>query len=259
MPFHIYPRRPRVRKLPLALAFAGLLFYANVSPAQQGHAHNTGSAAETQGKKSGDASFITPETAHNQNIPAAEEEDETAVYKNSPSVRKIGGMMGLSPKASSSAFEYFNFVLLAGIVVYYLAKALPKAFQQRQKKIDQQLVEARAATEEAQERLQVVEERLGRLDQQIQEIRTRAETESAADENRIKQSIEEERKKVVAAAEQEIATAASAAQTSLRRFAAELALERASGRLQLTEKQDRALVHDFGADLAHTDLLERRN
>lgn len=249
----------QVHRCSLSIAAVALLLVVPCALAQQEKAQPPAQHAGSMQDKPRDSSFITPETAHSQNIPAAEEEDETAVYKNSPSVRKIGGMMGLSPKASSSAFEYFNFVLLAGLVLYYLAKALPKAFASRQKKIDQQLVEARAATEEAHERLQVVEARLGRLDQQIEELRKRAEEEGAADEQRIRQSIEEERKKVVAAAEQEIAVAASSAQNDLRRFAAELAMERASGQLQLTEQQDRTLVHSFAANLADADLQERRN
>ena len=118
-----------------------LLALASGAEGQQEKARPAVQHAGESQDQSSSRSFITPETAHNQNIPAAEEEDETAVYKNSPSVRKIGGMMGLSPRASSSAFEYFNFVLLAGLVLYYLAKALPKAFAARQKKIDQQLVE----------------------------------------------------------------------------------------------------------------------
>ncbi len=243
----------------ISFAASALLALVPFATAQQGKSQPAMQQAERTQNKSGGASFITPETAHNQNIPAAEEEDETAVYKNSPSVRKIGGMMGLSPRDSSSAFEYFNFVLLAGIVVYYLAKAMPKVFRERQKKIDQQLVEARTATEEAHERLQVVEARLGQLDKQIDELRRRAEEEGAEDEKRIQHSIEEERKKIVAAAEQEIAVAASTAQTSLRRFAAELAVERASGQLRLSEQQDRTLIHDFARDLAQADLQERRN
>jgi F-type H+-transporting ATPase subunit b len=195
------------------------------------------------------SSFITAQTAQSENIAAAQEEDETAVYKNSASVRAIGHLLHLSPRASSVVFEDFNFLILAGVVVVYAAKALPKFFRGRQEAIDKQLVEARVATQDANERLRAVEERLGRLDGEIEELRARAEKDSIADEQRIKESIEEERRKVVAAAEHEITAISLAAERSLRNFGAELAIARASGRLNLTETDDRAMIHDFGASL----------
>jgi F-type H+-transporting ATPase subunit b len=197
--------------------------------------------------------------ANKGNEAAAEKADETAVYKKSASVRAIGKLLHLSPDASSSLFEYLNFAILAGVVLFYGMKLVPKIFRDRQTKIDQQLVEARTATDEANERLKAVEARLGRLDHEIEELRQRAEQEGAGDEQRIKQSIEEERKKIVAAAEQEISVASSAAERSLRVFAADLAMARATGQMQLTENQDRTLVHDFAAGLQESELQERRN
>ena len=197
--------------------------------------------------------------ANRQNEAGAEQADETAVYKKSASVRAIGRIFHLSPDAASASFEYFNFAILAGVILFYGVKLVPKMFRERQNKIDQQLVEARTATDEANARLKVVEDRLGRLDQEIEELRKRAEQEGAGDEQRIKQSIEEERRKIVAAAEQEISAASATAERGLRNFAAELAMARALGHLQLTEKQDRVLVQDFGAGLASADLQERRN
>ena len=197
--------------------------------------------------------------ANKGNEAAAEQADETAVYKKSASVRAIGRLLHLYPDQASAVFEYFNFAILAGVVLFYGIKLMPKLFRERQKKIDQQLVEARTATDEANERLKAVEARLGRLDHEIEELRQRAEQEGATDEERIKQSIEEERKKIVAAAEQEIAIASATAERNLRRFAADLAMARVTGHLQLTEKQDRALVQDFADGLQASDLQERRN
>ena len=56
---------------------------------------------------------------------AAEKEDDEAVYKKSASVRAIGRMLHLSPETSSVVFEDLNFVLLAGIVLFYAMKLLP--------------------------------------------------------------------------------------------------------------------------------------
>jgi F-type H+-transporting ATPase subunit b len=61
--------------------------------------------------------------------------------------------------------------------------------------------------------------------------------------------MEGEKEKIVASAEQEIAAAGAAAERSLRRFAAELAVDRASARLHLTEGDDRTLIQEFAASL----------
>ena len=205
------------------------------------------SQSSSQSGTSG-GNFMTPDTANHQQLAAAQEEDETAVYKTSPSVRAIG-IFHLAPKSASVAFEFMNFALLAAIVIFYIAKAAPKAFRARQKGIDQQLGEARIAANEAKERLHAVEERLSRLDEEIAGFRKQSEQDALNDEQRIKQSIEEERKKIIASAEQEIGTASATAERSLRKFAAELAVNRALGRLSLNELEDRALVQNFAADL----------
>ncbi len=202
--------------------------------------------------------FMTPQTQKSQNMAAAEQEDDDAVYKKSSSVRAIGRILHLSPEASSVAFEDFNFALLAGIVLFYAVKLLPGFFRGRQQELDKHLTEARVATEEANGRLLAVEKRLGRLDQEIEQLRTKAEQDGVADEQRIKDSIEEERKKIIASAEQEIAAMASTAERNLRKFGAEIAIARASGKLQLSEADDRTLIHDFGTSLG-PDLARRRN
>jgi F-type H+-transporting ATPase subunit b len=61
--------------------------------------------------------------------------------------------------------------------------------------------------------------------------------------------MEGEKEKIVSSAEQEIAAAGAAAERSLRRFAAELAVDRASSRLRLTEGDDRTLIQEFAASL----------
>ena len=215
-------------------------------------------AATQKSDQSAAANFMTPQTQQSQNMAAAEQEDDEAVYKKSSSVRAIGRMLHLSPQASSVAFEDFNFVLLAGIILFYAAKLLPGFFRGRQQELDKHLTEARVATEEANERLQAVEERLGRLDQEIEQLRAKAEHDGAADEHRIKDSIEEERRKIVTSAEQEIAAMASTAERNLRKFGAEIAIARASGKLQLSEADDRTLVQNFGTSLV-PDLDRRRN
>jgi len=66
---------------------------------------------------------------------------------------------------------------------------------------------------------------------------------------RIKQAMADEKQKIITSAEHEIAAAGAAAERRLRRFAAELAVDRASSRLHLTEGDDRTLIQEFAASL----------
>lgn len=203
--------------------------------------------------------FIDSKTASSQNLAQAEQEDEEYVFKHSASVRAFAKMFHLSPDGASMAFWAFNAIILFAFVGYFLVKGLPKAFRSRRQQLDRQIVEARIATENAEERLRAVEERLSHLDSEIAAVREQAERDSANDETRLKQAMEDEKKKIVASAEQEITAAGAAAERRLRSFAAELAVDRATSRLQLTEGDDRTLIQEFAASLGSNGRQGGRN
>ncbi len=198
-------------------------------------------------------------TANSQNLAKAEQEDEEYVFRHSDSVRAFAKMFHLSPENASMFFWAFNAVLLFVFVGYFLVTGLPKAFRSRRQQLDRQIVEARTATEKAEARLRAVEERLGRLDSEIAAVRQQAERDSANDEVRIKQTMEDEKHKIVASAEQEIAAAGAAAERRLRKFAAELAVDRATSRLHLTEGDDRTLIQEFASSLGSNGSQGSRN
>jgi F-type H+-transporting ATPase subunit b len=97
-----------------------------------------------------------------------------------------------------------------------------------------------------------VEARLLRLDSEIGSIRQQVEQESIEDEKRIHAALEAERERVVASAEQEIAAVQAAAQRDLKKFAADLAIDHAMRRIQLSNDTDRALVQEFGKSLKNS-------
>jgi len=164
-------------------------------------------------------------------------------------VKALGKMLHLQPEAAAKTFEFINFAILAGAILWALAKMLPKKFASRTSGIEKNLVEARTATESANIRLAQVEERLSRLDTEIAAIRTQSEADAAHDEQRIKAAAEEDKQKVIAAAEQEIAAATAQAQREIRRFAAEMVIEQATQRLQITADLDRQLIEEFAGKL----------
>jgi F-type H+-transporting ATPase subunit b len=221
---------------------------------------NPGPQANPQSQAGGNGGvFIDSKTATSQNLAKAEQEDDEYVFMHSAAVRYFGRKFHLSPDAASMAFWAFNAAILFAFIGYFLATGLPKAFRSRRQQLDRQIVEARTATEKAEERLRAVEERLGRLDSEIAAVREQAERDSANDETRMKQAMEDEKQKIVASAEQEITAAGAAAERRLRRFAAELAVDRASSRLHLTEGDDRTLIQEFAASLGSNGNQGGRN
>jgi F-type H+-transporting ATPase subunit b len=177
------------------------------------------------------------------------EDPAEALKKPSPSVTKLGGMVGMKPETASMAFQWLNFLVLALGVGYFLIKSLPKAFRGRTENIQKNIVEARVATEEARVRLSAVEERLGKLDGEIAALKAENDKAAADEEARIHAQLEDEKKRVIEAAEQEIAAASNAANRSLRAYAAEIAVDRAAAQLQITADDDRVLIESFASKL----------
>jgi F-type H+-transporting ATPase subunit b len=188
-----------------------------------------------------------------------QEEDENDTYRHSASVRALGSKLGLEADSAATAFSIANFIVLAGLIGWFLFKTLPKAFRNRSTAIQKHLVDARTATEEASIRLGSVEERLSKLDEQIAEMRAQAEKDSAADEQRIKASVEDEKRKIVEAAEQEITAATAHAQRQIQKYAAELAIDHAARKLVVTAETDRQLVQSFTRRLSVDGLKEGKN
>lgn len=187
------------------------------------------------------------------------ESEENDAYLHSPSVKFIGSKLGMTTEQASTAFQWANFGILAVLVLWFLVKTLPGVFRGRNTAIQKHLVDARTATEEASVRLSSVEERLSKLDGQIAAMKAQAEKDSAADEQRIKASVEEEKQKILTSAEQEIAAATIQAQRQLQQYAAELAIEQAARKLVVSAETDRLLVQSFARRLAGDDSKGGQN
>lgn len=187
------------------------------------------------------------------------EVDENDAYRHSAIVKKMGKALGMSTETAADVFEWLNFGVLAAGLGFMVIKILPKAFRDRSSAIQKELVDARTATEEAGLRLSSVEDRLSKLDEQIAGMKAQAEKDSAADEARIKASVEEEKKKILQAADQEIAAASVHAQRALQKFAAELAIEQAARKLVVSAETDRLLIQNFARRLTGDDSTGGQN
>jgi F-type H+-transporting ATPase subunit b len=190
-------------------------------------------------------------TAKSAQPPADTSEQESGddVYRHSASVKLIASWLHVDKETAARLFEYFNFAIVAGVILFALLKYLPKTFRANREDIQHRLADARTATEQSHQRLAAIEQRLARLDEEIAAISKQAEKDSAEDEARIKASIEAERQRIVEAVSRDIAAASGAAQRDLKRFTAGLAVDRATQRIALTDDDDRALVREFSQSL----------
>jgi F-type H+-transporting ATPase subunit b len=167
-------------------------------------------------------------------------------YTHSAVVQTVARWMHVSTDTAAWVFEGFNSGVIVLVIVWLLWKALPKLFRSRSERLAKQLEEARLATEQANRLLAEVEARLSRLDSEVEAMRATMERDTGEEEKRILAAMEAERQRIIASAEQEIAAAQAGAQRDLKKFAADLAIDNAMRRIQLSAETDRALVKEFG-------------
>ena len=236
------------------LAMALMSFAVPLFPAQEPAQPQTSSpstAADQQAQKGREeAAAAKDDKKDNKN-----EGDENAVFRHSSSVKLIARLFGLDPNKESDLDKAFwicmilNFIIVFGVLWFLLRKAVPAMFRNRNEAIQRRLEEARKTSEEARQRLAQVESRLSKLDTEIEQMRREAEAGALAEEKRVMEAAEEEGRRIVESAEQEITRAASAARRELKAYAAELAVDLAEKRIQITENADHGLVRDFASQL----------
>jgi F-type H+-transporting ATPase subunit b len=186
-----------------------------------------------------------------ENADARATRSETEEFRHSAAVQAIARFLHVSTEVTAQIFEDINSGILIVVTAYFLWKYLPGIFRRRSATLEKELTAAHAATEDANRRLAEVEARLSRLDREIEAIRRQAEKDLGEDEKRLQAQMASEKERIVASAEQEIAAAQAAAQRELKKFAADLAIDSAMRRIQLSAETDRALVKEFGTGLAN--------
>ncbi len=184
-----------------------------------------------------------------EHVDAPETNSDVEQYRHSSTVQAIARFAHVKTETAAEIFEDFNSGVLILVIVWLLLKFLPKMLRNRSEQLQKDLIAARLATEDANRRLADVEARLLRLDSEIDAFRLQVEQDSVQDEHRMRAALESERERIVASAEQEIAAAQATAQRELKKFAADLAIDNAMRRIQLSNDTDRALIREFGKNL----------
>jgi F-type H+-transporting ATPase subunit b len=189
-----------------------------------------------------------PSTAH-EGQKELENGGEADAIRHSPSVKWIARHTGLTTDQAYWLCFVLNFAVIFFFMARLLRKILPGYFSGRTATIQKGIEEARKMSEDARRRLADVEGRLSRLDADIAAMRSEADENAKAEEQRILAAGEEERRRIVASAEQEIEMAANTARRELKSYVAELAIELAEKRIRVHKDTDEALVRAFTAQL----------
>jgi F-type H+-transporting ATPase subunit b len=148
-------------------------------------------------------------------------------------------------------WKWVNFLILAGGLGYLISKHAPAFFAQRSREIEESLVEAAKAKQDAEAQAASIEKRLAGLDREIESLRQAAHAETAAEGERLRRETERHLQRIQQQAAQEMDLMISAARDDLRRYAGLLALELAEQRIhsRMTKDVQEELVDGFLQDL----------
>ena len=167
---------------------------------------------------------------------AAEQAEATGLFTNKPLWRVI------------------NLLIFVIFLVYIFRNKLRigKVFDDRAATIVSELEQAKREKQEAQRKLQELEARFARLDQDVSAIRAEAERESAREAERIKQAAAVDAAKIRQTAQREIEGAMKAARTELRAFVADQSVALAEGiiRREIRPDDNTRMVNKFIEDLS---------
>lgn len=211
----------------------------------QGPSENPQKQAEAAPRQRGPAQ----ELAHETREAAGEEKDETAEFKQSPSVQAIARLTGMSVNHAFLFSDVLNFAVIAAVILWAGRKFLPGLFSARTAGIQKAMQEAQKASEEARRKLADIESRLMKLDGEIGMMRDAAERDAAAEEARIQAAAQEDARKMLESAQQEIASAAKTARRELTAYAADLAIGLAQKQIRVDAATDESLVRSFATQL----------
>lgn len=148
---------------------------------------------------------------------------------------------------ANELFKWINFAVVAGLLVWVFGKILPPKFRKNADSIASAIIQATAAKAEADRQLREAEGKLAVLEQEVAQLRAAAQTEGAAEAERIRNVTQGDAQKIDAAARAEIEAAERAARLELKAIAANLAVDGAESLLakQLTPQAQESLVAAF--------------
>jgi len=149
------------------------------------------------------------------------------------------------------SLKWANFLLLAGLLGYFIGKNAGPFFAARSAGIRQDMDESLRQREQADAKAAEVDRRLANLEKDIAVLRGQSEAEAQAETERMAQRTAAEIAKIQAHAEREMASAGKAARMALKRYSAELAMGLAEQkvRARMTPDTEDGLVQGVVSNL----------
>ena len=123
------------------------------------------------------------------------------------------------------AWKFINLFLFVGLLYLLLRRSVSESFRARREGIRRDLMRAQEERNAALAKLEEVEARLARLNEEVASVREQSKREAAEERERIARSTEEETQKLREQAQREIESAGKAARQELRLFAAEQSVQ----------------------------------
>jgi F-type H+-transporting ATPase subunit b len=158
---------------------------------------------------------------------------------------------GQAEGGGQEAWVIANFVILAAGLGWMIAKNAGPFFEDRLKKIRQDIVQGEEASREAERRAAEVDRRLANLDQEIAALRAESQKELADELERMRQKTSADRERIRIHSGQEIAAAGKTARAELKRYSAELAIGLAERKIRarMNAATQDALIGSFVENL----------
>lgn len=155
---------------------------------------------------------------------------------------------------ATSVFQWLNFAIVAGFLIWFLLKRAPAFFSSRARQIAAAIQEAAKVKAQADALRREAEQRLANLAAEIEEMRGAGRRDAAAEVLRIQAVTKEEAAKIQSAARMEVDAAAHGARLELRALATRLSIERAEAvlRAEITPAAEDGMFASFLGELTHT-------
>ena len=143
-------------------------------------------------------------------------------------------------------WQLANLALFLGVLLYFVARPLAKAFRDRQIAVEERLKEARRQREESARLEADIRDRMSRLEQEVAEVRARGETDGEAERRALIERGSQESERVRREAGEEIARRLTDAKEELRRTAADLTASAATDllRREISDEDRRRLLEE---------------
>ncbi len=161
-----------------------------------------------------------------EHAPAAHAEGAQSVSE------KVEHVAGEESEGNLEIWKWANFLILAGLLGWVIAKNAPAFFQSRTEEIQKGIAEATRLKEDAEARAAKMEMQMASLTSEIEHLRAEAKGEMAKETERIRQEAQQHMARLQAHGEQEISAIANHAQKDLKAYTAVLAVQLAAERIR---------------------------